>query len=80
MDKYRVWVRNGLGIGLGLTLGVILRIRIKVRVRVRVRVGLSGRNGNYDRETLGSGNSDQKPRNYQHLWVLIPKVGNSDDL
>ena len=30
----------------------------------------------------GSGNSDKKPRNYrhcyyQHLWVVIPIVGNS---
>ena len=39
---------------------------------------------NSDREPLGSVNSDQKPRNYQHcyyqhLCLVIPKVGNSDD-
>ena len=36
-----------------------------------LELGLSGRNGNSDREPLRSGNSDQKPRNYQHLWVVI---------
>ena len=39
--------------------------------------GLSGRSGNYDREPLGSGNYQHCY--YQHLWVLIQKVGNSDD-
>ena len=39
-------------------------------------LGLSGRSGYSDREPLGSGNCDQKPRNYQYcyyqdLWVRI---------
>ena len=60
---FRVWVRVRVGLALGLELGL----------------GLSGRSRNSDRELLGSENSNQKPRNYQHLWVVIPKVGNSDD-
>ena len=69
---YIVVLWYGLGLGLGYGLGYGLGL------------GLSGRRGNSDREPLGSGNSDQKPRScqhcyYQHLWVVIPKVGNSDD-
>ena len=66
----------GLGIGLGLTFGLELALELGI--------GLSGRSRNSDRKPLGNANSDQKPRNYQHcyyqhIWVVIPKVGNSDD-
>ena len=39
-------------------------------IGLELALGLSG----------GSGNSYQKLRNYQHnnIWVVIPKVGNSD--
>ena len=72
--RVRVWVR------------VWFRVWVRVRVGLALELGLglSGRSRNSDRELLGSGNSNQKPRNYQHccyqhLWVVIPKVGNSDD-
>ena len=61
-----------LGSGLGFEL----------RFKLGLGSGLSDGSGNSDREPLANGNSDQKPRNcqhcyYQHLWLLIPKVGNS---
>ena len=65
----------GYGLGYGLELGLGLALEI----------GLCGGSGNSDREPLGSRNSAQKPRNYQHsyhqhLWVVIPEVGNSEIL
>ena len=72
----------GYGSRYGLAYG--LDLELALASALELGLGLSGRSGNSDREPLGSGNSDQKPRNYQrcyyqHLWVVIPKVGNSDD-
>ena len=59
-------------------------LELALGLGLSLELGLCGGSGNSDREPLGSGNSAQKPLNYQHcyyqhLWVVIPKVGNSDD-
>ena len=44
----------------------------RLRLGLGLGLGLSGGSLNSDREPLGNGNFDQKPRNYQHRYLLLP--------
>ena len=75
-----LWYELGCGLGYGLSHGLGYGLGYGLELGLR----LYGRSRNSDREPLGSGNSDQKPWNYQHcyyqhLWAVIQKVGNSDE-
>ena len=57
-----------LGYGLGLGYGLRYGLELAFGFGLVLELGLCGGNGNSDREPLGSGNSAQKPRNYQHCY------------